>query len=172
MSEAFIDYLEDLARQEDSGALAALRRGLGHKPGTAAGMYPFVVPRLPSELEPWQEDVYYTIAALFAWHPSSAPTGNLGEHLRQLAEAKGGGEAVAHRFVSLLSSHPEDISSHLRQVIGLLRSAEIKVNWRELLRDLRGWGHRNRYVQRKWARGFWGASSQIQSDAPKSTEGE
>lgn len=159
MSEAFVSDLENLIRQEDRGTLAALRRGLGHKPGTVASMYPFVVQRLPAGLESWQEDIYYIIAALYAWHPSSGEDGNLGDHLRSFSESKGGREAVERRFMALLNSHPEDLNDQLRQIIGLLKSADIPINWRDLMRDLRSWGHRDRYVQRKWARSFWGSSS-------------
>src|SRR5690606_39576463 len=51
----FIASLEALADRQDRGALAALRRGLGNKPGEVADVYPYVLPWLPSTASPREE---------------------------------------------------------------------------------------------------------------------
>lgn len=152
----FIQYLHQLAAAEDRAALAHLRRGLGKKPGAAPEMFPYVVPWLPTNVHPREEAVYYTIAALFAWHPSIALTGNMGDHMAAAREI-GREEALERRFVALLSAHPEDFPEFLRQAISFLASKEIPVNWNQLFRDMRYWSHPDYgdNVRKRWATAFW-----------------
>jgi len=84
----YAQYLQGLVDREDRAALAALRRGLGKRPGEVAGPLPYVVPWLTSGDSPWAEECYFLVGALFAlhqgsWEPaedSHAPT-NLGASL-------------------------------------------------------------------------------------------
>ena len=152
----FIQFLHQLAKTEDRAALAHLRRGLGKKPGAAPEMFPYVVPWLPTDVHPQEEAVYYTIAALFARHPSSTPTGNMGDHMAAARE-NGREDAVERRFVTLLAAHPEDFSDFLRQTVSFLASKEIPVNWNQLFRDMRYWSHPDygENVRKRWATAFW-----------------
>jgi CRISPR type I-E-associated protein CasB/Cse2 len=76
--------------------------------------------------------------------------------MRQLAAASGSGSGTLDcRVAILLSSSGERLQHHLRQIIGQLASREIPVDFAVLLRDLLHWDHRERWVQRSWARGFW-----------------
>ncbi|NLX43893.1 MAG: type I-E CRISPR-associated protein Cse2/CasB [Chloroflexi bacterium] len=168
----FVERLEDLANREDRGALAALRRGLGQPAGTVSAMYPWVVPWLPENCPPWTEATYYTVASLFALHPSSGRDANLGVSLRRAggSDSSAGGDAgegsggamasVERRLVALLAANSEDLPGLLRQAISLLRSKEIPVNWHQLFLDLQQWGAPSRRVQRTWAAGFWGRSAE------------
>lgn len=157
----FIDYLERLKKNENRAALAALRRGLGQPAGSVASTYPYVVPWLPRD-NPWAEDTYYLIASLYALHPASAAGGNMGDHMARTRSKDD--IAVERRFTALLAAHPDDLPFYLRQAISWLRSKDVAVNWHQLMRDLSGWGHSERYVQRRWANAFWGA--------PETTEEE
>ncbi|MCL6622969.1 MAG: type I-E CRISPR-associated protein Cse2/CasB [Syntrophobacterales bacterium] len=158
---SFIRYLEDLVRNQDRGALAALRRGLGKPPGTALDMHRYVVSYLPPKLTWMQEEAYFLLAALFAyWHQGKDlvapnPPANLGASLAQMATRENE-DSLDRRFTALLKSHREDLPHHLRQVVGLLKSNEVPVDWQQLLKDLLNWDHENQFVQRKWARSFWG----------------
>ncbi|CCF85744.1 CRISPR-associated protein, Cse2 family [Nitrolancea hollandica Lb] len=161
---AFIESLERLVQRKDRGALAALRRGLGQPPGEVAQMYPYVVPWLPQHaVTPRKEDAYYQIAALFAfWYQGRSSflrngriPNNLGASLARLADATAS-ESVERRFVALLNCHSEDLPDHLRHAVGLLRTADIPVDWDQLLRDIQDWGREDRRVQRSWARSYWG----------------
>jgi CRISPR system Cascade subunit CasB len=156
----FISYLESLAISQERGALAALRRGLGQPPGTAAEMFRYVVPWLPQKAGRAQEAVYYLIASLFALHPQSTEEGNLGAHLAR-TRSEGGEEALERRFTALLAAHPDDLPFYLRQAVSFLKSKEIAVNWNQLLRDLQNWDHPDRFVQKAWAGSFWGKSQAI-----------
>jgi CRISPR system Cascade subunit CasB len=60
----------------------------------------------------------------------------------------------------LLAAHPDDLDFHLRQAVSFLKSRDVPVNWHQLLSDVLAWGHPERYVQRRWARAFWGRSTQ------------
>ncbi len=153
-TERFISYLE--GHREDRGALAALRRGLGQRPGTVADMYPHVVPWITEDTPRWREEAYYTIAALFAYHPDAGGSGNMGGHFAQTRDPQMDSTAIERRFTVLLSAHPDDLDFHLRQAVSFLKSKRVPVNWAQLLTDVLAWGHPDRYVQRQWARAFWG----------------
>jgi len=150
----FVQYLLVLA--DDRAALASLRRGLGKPPGTTPEMYPYVVPYLPSQIHPREEAAYYTLAALFALHPSYTNQGNIGAHLARAAQ-QGNREAVERRFVALLAAHPDDLPEYLRQTISFLKSQEVPVNWDALFYALRYWEHAEYgdRIRREWARAFW-----------------
>jgi CRISPR system Cascade subunit CasB len=152
----FIAYLEALRDREDRGALAALRRGLGQEPGSAVEMFRYVVPWLPSQVSRQAEAAYYLVAALFAYHSSPGGEGNLGAAFRRTLDPQGDNTAIERRFTALLAAHPDDLPFYLRQAIGFLKSKERPVDWQQLLTDLLAWGHPDGYVQRNWARAFWG----------------
>ncbi len=156
----FISYLQKNA--ENRAMLAALRRGLGADPGEAPGMFPYVVPRIRKEANKREESDMFMIAALFALHPSSTRFGNMGEHMRKL-DPKREDDATERRFVQLLRMRRDTLEPRLRQQISILASKDIAVNWHQLIGDLGYWDHPNRYVQRRWAQGFWG-SYQSESD--------
>jgi CRISPR system Cascade subunit CasB len=154
----FVEYLESL--REDRGALAALRRGLGRGPGTVASMYPYVVRWLPDDAPRWRESAYYSIAALFAYHPDSGKGKNMGAHFARARDPHGDNTAIERRFTALLAAHVDDLDSYLRQAVSFLKSKEVPVNWHQLLSDVLNWGHPDRYVQQQWARAFWGRPAQ------------
>jgi CRISPR system Cascade subunit CasB len=171
----FAAYLAGLAEAEDRAALAALRRGLGKSPGEAAELYPYVVRWVPDGAGEDEEAAYYLIASLFALHPAPWPEDgspswrrNLGASLARLAAEPDRQEAVERRFVALLNAHRDDLSNHLRRVVGLLKAAkaaEIPVDWAQLLTDVRWWDGSERRVQRRWARAFWGSTEDTEEAA-------
>lgn len=158
----FVEYLESLREREDRGALAALRRGLGHQPGTVPAMYPYVVRWLPEETSRWKETVYYLTAAFFAYHPKEGGKGNLGDHFADARDPQGDNTAIERRFTALLAAHPDDLDAYLRQAISFLKSKDVPVNWHQLFYDVRSWGYPDsrEYVQKNWARAFWGWQQQ------------
>lgn len=168
--ERFINYLEELARDEDRAALAALRRSLGKSPGEAAETHRYVLRFNP---EPWEETAYYLVAGLFALHPvnwrkqedSKQPT-NLGASFARL-QASTDSESIEKRFVALLDCHEDDLAEHLRHAVSLLRSKEVSVDWLQLLKDLRHWNYETRRVQRSWARAFWGSQQADKQQQPE-----
>ena len=162
--ERFVAYLERLAKQGDRSALAALRQGLRGRPGEETAMHRYVVPWVQGEQTRWGEDVHYLVAALFALHPKSWPqdatdwNSNLGASFARMAVGDAR-ESIERRFTVLLNTHQADLAAQLRHAISLLKSKDVPVDWGRLLNDLRRWGNDDKRVQRRWAKAFWGRTS-------------
>jgi CRISPR type I-E-associated protein CasB/Cse2 len=169
---ALIAALLDLARKEDRGALAALRRGLGTEPGSVPAMFPYVEPYLGAQPSRARERAGYLVAALFASHPMAwegeepyAGAHNLGASFRRLSGPDGISPSTEGRFRALLSCHRDDLPEHLRHAISLLQSKDVPVDWARLWYDIQSWDTENRWVQRRWARQFWGGHGRTEDDA-------
>ncbi len=167
-SSPFITHLQDLARRDDRGALATLRRGLASEPGQAHEMHPYVAPFLPDEPWTWRNRCYYIVAALFAVHPKSGPVGDLGDTFRRLAQASDS-ESVQRRFMALLKCNRDDLFGHLRQAVSLAASHDVPINWDRLFRDIQYWSTEEGWVQRRWAQSFWGGSAAETSSESEET---
>lgn len=155
--DRFIKYLETLVKRKDRAALANLRRGLGKPPKTAMEMYPYLGQFLSHETKHNYENAIFIVAALFAYYPDAKSTsGNLGASLRQLKDES---DSIEKRFVALLNAEVDELPNYLRQIIGLLKSKEIAVNWEQLFKDVRFWDSEKSRVREKWARSFWGNPS-------------
>ena len=151
----FAGFLQGLAKNENRGALAALRRGLSAEGSAAAGMHRYIAGWLLDKDKPWDESCIYLVAALFGRYPSTeSTTGVFGASCRQYMESKGS-ESFERRFVALLAADSASVGVHLRHVISLLASEGVPVDWAQLLRDLRWWGYPEGRIQRHWAREFW-----------------
>jgi CRISPR system Cascade subunit CasB len=161
-----IEYLKDLEKRKDRGALAALRRGLGEIPGTVAEMHPHLARFLVDDDWGWWHECLYMIAALFASHWDPRGRGNIGDTLRNVAGATGS-ESIEGRFLALLKAHRDDLFDHLRHAVALARGKEVPIDWSRLLKDIIAWDSDARWVQRDWARSFWkavGPDSQADAD--------
>lgn len=164
-----IDFLERVRDGNDQSRaraiLATLRRGLGKEPGEDANVMRYVVPYLPAEDQPWRDRPYFLIASLFALHPEPGGSGNMGKHFAAIRQGQPSEEAIERRFTALLNTHEEDLDSQLRQAVSLCKAHGVPIDWQQLFRDVQGWGRPNRWVQRNWARSFWGRT-QDASDIP------
>jgi len=165
---SFTDWLHTLTQKEDRAALAALRRGLGKPPGDAPEMHRFILRWLPGNTNPWQEEPYYLVASLFAFHQKAMRGGNLGASFSRLARAVES-DSTEKRFVALLNCHRDDLPNHLRHAVGLLKSKEVPIDWAQLLHDIKGWDWESRTVQRDWARGFWGRPADSDAESAENT---
>lgn len=155
---AFADYLRTLAHCGGGRVLATLART---RPDSES-LRPL------QWLGPWTLNVTpgeaqrrLLVAGLFALHPHHGPTrpggraGNMGTVFARLRRVRGSSGSLDHRFVALLEAHREDLPGHLRRAMGLARSAEVSVDWAQLLADLRLWNHLRQLVQRAWATEYW-----------------
>lgn len=176
---ALIKSLYRLTDENDRGGLAALRRGLGEPPGTTVAMYPYVTRFVPGDAGLYQEQTYYLTAALFGLYPepwTRPEKRNFGWSMAELLGRAGDRSApIEDRFVSLLDAEWEDLPTHLRGSVSLMKSkGGIGIDWTTLLRDLAWWSHRDGYVQRRWARSFWAAPADapVPESEPKQKETE
>ena len=153
--DRFIGYLKSLEKPpKNRAALAHLRRGLGKPPKSAMEMFPYLGQFLSHETKQNYENAVFIVAALFAYYPGAqSNVGNLGASLRKM---KDDSDSIEKRFVALLNAEAEDLPYYLRQIIGLLKSKEIAVNWGRLFKDVQNWNSDKRFVQQKWAEQFWG----------------
>ncbi|MBW1988647.1 MAG: type I-E CRISPR-associated protein Cse2/CasB [Deltaproteobacteria bacterium] len=149
----FLEHLESLRDKGDRGALAQLRRGLANGPEQDPGVFRHVFPFVAGR--PRDEDVCLLLASLFALHPEPGGQGNMGDVFRRIRGVTDS-DSVEGRFMALLNCRGEDLSLHLRHAVSLAKANDVPVNWKQLLTDLRLWDHERRFVQRDWARGYWG----------------
>lgn len=165
-----IGYLRGLNKPpQDRAALANLRRGLGKPPKTVMEMYPYLGQFLSHEPKPRYETAVFIVAALFAYYPDApGNVRDLGDSIRRI---KNDSDSIEKRFVALLNAEAEDLPYYLRQIIGLLKSKEIAVNWNLLLNHVTNWNSDKRYVQTAWARSFWGNFSSDKNKKSEDTTG-
>lgn len=153
---AFILYLQSLAANNDRAALADLRSGLGRS-GLETRMLPHVAPFLPMD-RPWEWRSWFLVASLFGLHPSHGEQflNSLPKAWFTLIRKSPTFESQEKRFIALLDAEPAELGHHLRQAVSLLKSAERPIDYGRLLNHTLSWGHHERWVQRQWAKEFWG----------------
>ncbi|MDP8243567.1 MAG: type I-E CRISPR-associated protein Cse2/CasB [Candidatus Hinthialibacter antarcticus] len=157
-SHPFIDYLLSLKQQQNRGALAHLRRGLGKPPGTVADVYPYVGRFLGDKTTLRERDEIYLVASLFALHDEHQTIGNLGASFHSIWMDAEKSSSLEKRFVNLLNANREELPGRLRHAVSLLKSKGVGVDYAQLLDDLRWWDSDRRTVQEQWARSFWAYS--------------
>lgn len=151
-------------RSASRRTLAGLRRGLAA--GQAGlGTHEIVFRHDPPDPE---LDAWLLVAGLFATHPNAGRgRGSLGTAMHALREKRGGAtprekgdDAVTRRFEQLLLRDRAGLPHHLRQVVRLLASDGVPVNYGVLLDDLvilLGGDYRGESAHRvrlRWARDF------------------
>lgn len=160
----FFDHLITLRKRDtgpDRAAMARLRRSLGVE-GMDYSALMVVGAHLPADLLDRDLDTYLLVAGLFALHPDPGGAGSLGKALQQLRKALSvGAESLDRRFAALLDSDWEDLPYRLRQIVQLLESKKVPVNYTILLGHLKtkAWESEDRWVQRRWAREYWTGAS-------------
>jgi CRISPR system Cascade subunit CasB len=152
-----IENLQTLAAR-DSAVVATLRRSLSFDPGTFPAVYPMLEPFMAGASERARGHAYL-VAGLWALaaRRSSGPSVPLSEAVRRVARQTGS-SSVESRFTAVLDADEDELPWRLRQIVSLTTASGIALDWSQLLKDLLGWDHPDRYVQRRWAREYWGAS--------------
>ena len=137
----------------DRGELATLKRNAGNTLGEARGVPWFF--RLLHVEEEWRNpEICFLVATLIGLNKYTGE-GNLGASARRLAHHPNSSpESVDRRFRILLDSDREQLAYRLRQMVKLMASREVGVDWAQLLMDLRQW-HWSGKPPRKWAEKFY-----------------
>lgn len=163
---------------ESSGTkaeLAELRRGIGKMPGELPQLWGSFLLDLPEELEKdvrdrakptYAEWAIYTALTLYALHQQGrSETVNsddgalrLGGAVKKLVHSPDDEERVMRRFSAMAtSSEPAELANHLRSVVQLLKSENIKLDYADLAKDLYFYQMPNQRnnVRLKWGRDYY-----------------
>lgn len=158
-TQQFIENLIDLKFKQDRRALAILKRSLGFKPGYYPPAYPYVEPFISADKEVWDpyRQALYLIAGLYALYPHHSDACTFASAFGSIAKErkmKTDSESLEKRFVALLSTEIESLTTYLRQAISLIGSEEKGINFIQLIKDVSRWsGDYN--VKQNWARDFY-----------------
>jgi CRISPR system Cascade subunit CasB len=145
----FISRLEHL----DPGGRARLKRSAGERLTEAREMA-FFFSLLPNGVQEKQEETYFLTATLFPLAEGNG-SGDLGMSLRR-ARSEKNAKGLDRRVQALLDADEAQLPYRLRRAIFLLRSNRVRVNWARLLQDLLQWNAASRFIQRQWARSYFG----------------
>ncbi len=149
---------------KDRAALAMLRRGIGRSVEESPSSWAYIV--AASAGREYRERAAHVALSLLSLHQQSFAAGSasqagwgLGRACRALAAQRGteGEKGVARRFQSMLGADDLDaLSVHLRGLVGLLRDAEIPLDYTQLFLDLSDWGRpeRRARVGLRWSREY------------------
>lgn len=160
--DPFVQYVQALATSGNRAALSALRQGSANP----LRALPYVAPFLKEDDGRQREESLLLLGALFGSFPETGSV-SLATALRFVME-RAQSDSIELRFRALLDSPREDLSNHLRHAVSLVRSAQIPIDYNDLLRAIRNWSHEDRFIQRAWARQFW--SSHARSAEEKEQE--
>jgi CRISPR system Cascade subunit CasB len=155
-------FLERLRqRSNDRGLMASLRCALvdskKHRAWPALSRIGVSITNEPDTL----------VAALFATHPEGADTGNLGTTCRAIEASRGENHSdsdkltsTERRFQNLLAAEWGDELFHrVTRIILMAKSQGVRVNYEQLLVDLRQYRQWRDQVRTRWAAAYWAQDS-------------
>ncbi len=156
---ALCNYLKELKKRDNRGALANLRCALSESRKYRA--WPLLAP-FGGIGEGHSAQVVQTIAGMFAHHPLMTDNGNLGDTCRSLMseaereeylkERKAG--PMTRRFQRILAASPDEVCDRVARLVLFAKSKEKPVNYAQLENDLRKWSD---FIRVEWAKSFWQA---------------
>lgn len=162
-------FIADLAKL-GRGDLAELRRAAGTSiggDGRATAIFYRLLP--PRELGYLRQDAAFLVATLYPLNPKQR-SGDLGQSLRALKEATGS-PALDRRMAILLESRLDwyeegggELPFRLRQLVRLLGSKGIGIDWAQIADDLGNWNGERQSVQRRWAESYFRKTSHQLAD--------
>ncbi len=156
--QELVDELTRLADPDtpDRAVLAYLRRGIDHSLDYTLGRVGWLFHRVPDYA---LEDAVFA-AGLFAWVKGACPQADK----VNFGAAFGAGLTLEEkqqrekRFIDLLDTDADELPYKLRQAITLIARNNIGLDWVLFIQHIAHWSDPDRWVQKKWARGFWAAS--------------
>ena len=148
-----IYYMKNMKDLGDQKALyAELRRGIGRRPGEIPQLWGILFRDLPEKMmsrngEPSREEwAISTVLTLYAYHQQGKdPSQNsmnvenqgLGQAMIKLKESDDDEERILRRFNRFAtSSDMEEAATHLRGIVGLLKSKDIGLDYPRLAGEL------------------------------------
>jgi CRISPR type I-E-associated protein CasB/Cse2 len=150
-----VKYLRSLGR----GELSHLRHAAGRSIGNSREIYSYIFPHIPEHAGEDRKKAMFSLATLFAVHPTNSDEGNFGDHYRFYSIRSGRNAPTEERFKKLIELRDLDrLALNLRFSVDMLRSAKIPVNWAQLLDDLTYWNSKSTKYSTpayRWAEAFW-----------------
>ncbi|MDH5718655.1 MAG: type I-E CRISPR-associated protein Cse2/CasB [Spirochaetia bacterium] len=166
-NKAFVQRLKDLSAAE----LAILRR---------CNKNPLEEPRLFSvlgKLGALNNYNHALIGCLFAvYHkaeelPKYLENYNFGKAFRNAYDPKN--EKADIRFRAILTASSRDTFTYrFRQAVRLMKSKDEPIDFSELLSDLNNWSNMRKFIQRKWAEGYYQGFHDHGEEANKNLDDE
>ena len=158
--EEYIKRLEKLG----TGELAMLRRGCGER-DPVEGRCPWLLNLIHGVAS---EATAFLVASLLAQYKTQVikagrhrAEGNFGATWKR-AIAGTNSDSIKRRFHILLDAQYDpwtgegDLPHRLRQMVRYAAGKSVGVDWALLLRGLRSWNSPTKWVQKEWARAFFG----------------
>lgn len=164
------DFVTELAKQ-DKGCLAILRRNAGNSLAEARGTAWFhgLLGRFSNQ---WNDEAYFMIATLFASDKDAIDgknkfKGNFGATLRALrnknANSPSDPSPLDRRFNTLLDADFDpanggELAFRLRQMTKRIvaeKDPSVRINWPQLLHDVKFWSGEKKHTQKSWARSYY-----------------
>jgi CRISPR type I-E-associated protein CasB/Cse2 len=180
-------FIADLVKL-DKGKLAVLRRNAGNLLSEAKGVYWFHG-LLAGQGQRLSEEACFLVATLAASDKDAIGgrnrfTGNFGATCRALRNVSGRlpsePSPLDRRFNTLLdadfdSASGGELSFRLRQMTKRIiaeKDPSVRINWPQLLRDVRFWNSGRKLTQKQWARSYYApALASQETTEPASSEG-
>lgn len=150
-----LDFIARLDKL-DVGDRARLKRNAGKTIGEAHEVLGLFYAILPHNISQFQEEIYFLVATLYPM-TSKGSKGNFGDHLL-MAQSSKNSKGLDRRVEILLDADLPQLHFRLRQSVHFLQSCRVSINWVQLLEDLLQWNHPDRYIQKRWARSFYGSN--------------
>ncbi|MHB0999621.1 MAG: type I-E CRISPR-associated protein Cse2/CasB [Armatimonadota bacterium] len=158
---AFLNTLKKL----DKGQLAQLKRNAGNPVSEARGISWFYGLLESFHVKEREENLYLLIASLMAMDKNALSdnprsfSGNFGKTMLQVKKDSSG-DGIDRRFGILLDAQFDNTGSgelafRLRQMVRMVLSKGVGIDWSQLLYDLRRWDSADKWVQKKWARAYY-----------------
>jgi len=166
-----------------AATLAKLRRGIGKEPGSLPELWEVTLDGLPETLQgnddrpSFGERAVHTALTLFALHQQSKdikekwmcePGASLGGAMREMIRRNPDREmAITRRFVAAVTADGyEELVWHLRGLVQLLRTEELKLDYPQLAKELFEYQYPDRRdrIRLQWGRQFYRQSAQDHSD--------
>ncbi len=152
--------------------LAQLRRGGGKRPGELPELWGIFLRNMPEELmgkegrPSYAEWAIYTALTLFALHQqghsepmhAEGEENRLGRAVKKLAHGEEEEENVRRKFsIAARSDDMEELSYHLKTLVRMLGSNDIKLDYEDLAKDLYRFQFENDtdQVRLKWGQDFY-----------------
>ncbi|KAA3664946.1 MAG: type I-E CRISPR-associated protein Cse2/CasB [Chloroflexi bacterium] len=178
------EFIKNLS-QLDDGERARLKRNAGRSLAESHQVSLLFFQKIaPYGIQPWAEDRYFLISTLYPFdkmqrekdrkrggteketngeETAVSHSSTLGSSFR-FARSQQNETGFDRRFSRLLDANEDQLPFQLRQAIIRLANDWITINWEQLTKDVLGWTHPNRYVQRKWARDYVASKPEKQTN--------